>query len=275
MDALVAYVRKVNAKGGRVIINHMHLVPRTLAQENAFYCAETNDGDHRCASLHLAPTVIGLANPDRMENPLDIYHDIRAKLSWGALFAYYYWSCRFTHPMITTAMYPITVQEIRPGLIRGRERIITLHSGVYGWPGDRDLHCAVLADAKGRLVPSHFLTTVDRSGVRTEIVLREDETAVLKKIPVTLEPSEGTPDSPVNLVAVQYDAEAIELSLNGQGQFELRVRDGDFRIGPGVACVVKGDPEQRVRADPRGTLLVVVELDGELRLRIELEGGRP
>jgi hypothetical protein len=76
-------------------------------------------------------------------------------------------------------------------------------------------------------------------------------------------------------VAVQYDAEAIELSLNGQGQFELRVRDGDFRIGPGVACVVKGDPEQRVRADPRGTLLVVVELDGELRLRIELEGGRP
>ena len=270
-DALIAYIRKINSKGGRVIINHMKVVPRSFAKENAFYCAETNDGDFRCASLHLAPTVIGLANPSKFGSVQAIYDDIRAKLDWGALYIYYWWggASQLTHPMITTEMFPITVTEIRSGTIKGRERIITTHSGVYGWRGDRNLHCAVLSDARGRMVPCNFLTTVDHSGVRTEIVLRDNETAVLKKIPITLQSG-----SPVNLVVEKYGPKAVLLTLNGNDGIELQISDGDFPIKPEAVYIVKADGEKRIIADKSGTLRFKTELDGQLRLWIESAEGR-
>ena len=49
-EALIAYIRRINAKGGRVWINHMSAVPRSFAREEAYWAAETNDGDHRCAA---------------------------------------------------------------------------------------------------------------------------------------------------------------------------------------------------------------------------------
>ena len=34
---------------------------------------------------------------------------------------------------LLTRMYPITVRHINPGVITGEERVITLHSGTYGF----------------------------------------------------------------------------------------------------------------------------------------------
>ena len=265
-EALIAYIRKINAKGGLVVINHMNVVPRSFAREKAIYCAETNDGDYRCASLHLSPTVMGLANPDKFRSVQAIYDDIRGKLSWGALYIYYWWggASHLTHKMITTEMYPITVTDIRSGTITGRERIITLHSGVYGWRDDRSLHCAVLADARGRLVPGSFLTTVDRSGVRTQIDLNQNETVVLKRIPVTLQSN-----STVNTVVTQYDASGIQLALNGKGAATLQVKDGIFPIKPGAAYVVKTDAAGVITADKHGTLSFTVTLGGQMIIQID------
>ena len=267
-DAVIAYIRKINSKGGLAVINHMNVVPRTFARENAIYCAETNDGDHRCAGLHLAPTVIGLAHPDKFRSVQSIYDDIRGKLSWGALYFYYWWggAGHLTHKMITTEMYPITVTEIRSGTIKGKQRIITLHSGVYGWRGDKCLHCAVLCDARGRLVPNDFLTTVDRSGVRTEMAFRENEMAVLKKIPITLDAS-----APVNLSVRQYDANGIRIVLNGRGDTQLVIKTGDFAVTPGAAYNVKSDRLRKITAAKDGLLRVSLRMDGAMSLQIEKE----
>ncbi len=262
-DAILAYVRKVNAKGGRVIINEMNLFPKSLCKEEAFYNAETNDGDFRCAQMHLAPTVIGLAQPNKSSNELDVYNDIRAKIEWGALYAYYYWSCSFTHRTITAEMYPITVQEIRSGIIKGKERIITLHSGVYGWQGSRDLHLTSVADGRGYVTPAGFLTTVDRSGVRTQIALKENETAVLKRIPVSINAA-----TPVNVVGERYDANGVRLSLNAAGRIVVNLVDGEYRIQNNTGYKVTAGRVFVVKSDTRGRLSIPIEMKGPMRLTI-------
>ncbi|MBI3923558.1 MAG: LamG domain-containing protein [Armatimonadetes bacterium] len=262
-EAVLAYVQKINGKRGRVIINEMALFPRSLYKENAFYNAETNDGDSRCAQMYLAPTVIGLAQPNKSSNELDVYNDIRAKLEWGALYAYYYWSCAFTHRMITAEMYPITVQEIHSGTIKGKERIITLHSGVYGWRGDRDLHFASRADGRGHVSPGNFLTTVDRSSVRTQLDLKENEMAVLRRIPVVLHSQ-----SRVNVVVQKYDQQGIQLTLNGKGRAVVAVRNGDFAIKPNTRYRVSTIAVREVRSDSKGHLTFAAKLEGSLRVSV-------
>ncbi len=264
-DALIAYIRKVNAKGGRVWINHMHVVPRSYAHETAYWAAETNDGDFRVAGLHLSPAPHGLGNPNKFATTQLVYDDIRSKLSWGALYVYYWYggASQLTHRMLTAEMYPITFEELHAGYIKGSERLITTHSGVYGWPQSKDLPIACLFNAKGRIVPCSFLTTADGAGVRTEIALGDKETAVLKRVPVTLQSQ-----SPVNIVFEKYDAETVLLTLNGSAAVELQVRSGDFRITPGAAYVVKTNAEERVTAGADGVLHVRMAPKGQLRVQI-------
>jgi hypothetical protein len=45
-----------------------------------------------------------------------------------------YDSHMLTLPSILNRMHPITVRAVRPGTITGDERVITLHSGAFGWP---------------------------------------------------------------------------------------------------------------------------------------------
>jgi hypothetical protein len=77
----------------------------------------------------------------------NVFEDIKEKLAFGLLyFSYYspayshrgaggYASHRLTRPSLLTHMYPITPRDIRPGLISGDERVITLHSGTYAFGG--------------------------------------------------------------------------------------------------------------------------------------------
>ena len=105
---------------------------------------------------------------------------------------------------------------------------------------------------------------MDGDGVRTQIKLGENETAVLKHIPVTLRC-----DDPINLVALQYDRRAIRLALNGQGKATIEVRSGDFAVTPGHAYVVHAGSEQRITAGG-GILTASISLDGPTDCRIEL-----
>ena len=63
---------------------------------------------------------------------------------------------------------------------------MTKVSGIYGWPGDRNLHEVHFYDGRGRKRPHDFVTTVDQDGVRTEVTLSEGESAVIERIPVRL-----------------------------------------------------------------------------------------
>jgi len=259
-NALIETVRRIMAKGG-VLIANSYVGTRTICKEPLIYCLET-PRDSTIAHLYLAPTIIALGDPSRIKNELDLYHDIRDKLEWGALY-FYYGEKEVTHKTVTSEMFPITAREWRRGTVKGLERLITIRSGVYGWRGHRNLNFAYLYDKQGKPAPCAFLTTVDSDGVRTEVTLGENETAVLKHIPVSLHG-----DGPINVVVVQYDRRAIHLAINGQATAQLEVRGGDFVVTPGQAYVVRAGSEQRITAEAGGVLTASIRLAGPTDCRV-------
>ena len=266
-NLVIAYCKKVASKGGAVICDGGPIT-MSFAREApvAAYTIETSS-DRGCRHVHLTPFPTALGHPRFKPEPC-LYRDIQAKLNWGVLYFYYYGD--LGRSTILSQMYPITIEEIHSGCIKGRERLITALSGPYGWPGDTNLHFAYLSDGRGILVPHSFLTTVGRSEVRTEIALRENEMAVLKKIPVTIRS-----DRPINLIVERYDDKAIQLVLNGKGKtIEIVVRDGDFRIKPGVSYTVRTDATWNVTADKQDRLLFKIALDGQHKIRIEPAEGQ-
>ncbi len=254
-DALIEYVNRVNAKGGRVWINHMFTVPRSFARLNAYWAAETNDGDHRCASLHLSPAPHGLAKPTQIKTAQMIYDDIRGKLSYGALYTYYWMhgASQLTYPLITTDMYPITIEELHAGSIKGKERIITLNSGVYGWPQDSHLHQVRLYDERGRNTVNSFFSTLDKAGLRTRLDLTEGQTAVVVRLPVVLKS-----ENPVNVCVTSFQNGELAMTLNGKGQVTLRFENAAPSSVTGA--------DAKVDAAAR---TVSLKLDGPVSLRMQ------
>ena len=257
-DVLLEYIRRINAKGGRVWINHMTTVPRSFARQEAYWAAETNDGDARCASLHLSPAPHGLANPTQIRTTQMLYDDIRAKLGWGSFYAYYWYTGNasfLTHRMITAEMVPLTIESIHAGRIQGRERIVTLNSGIHGWPQDHHLHDIRLFDARGRMTPHEQLTTADETGTRTDLQLTPGQTAVIVRLPITLQS-----DNPVNTCVTHFDAHLLELTLSGQANVTLHLEDN----APGKLRVIGTDAT--VNEETRD---IQLKLDGLTHLRVE------
>lgn len=220
---LVEMTRAINAQGGVVIANS-NPGPRTVHKEDILYCVETGGGDKTVTSLYLAPTVIALGDSSRIHGERDVYDDIRAKLEWGALY-FYYGEGVLTRPTPATQMYPITVEDFRPGILTGRERIVTTRSGVYGWPGEKNLHQVFQYDGRGAVARTGAVTTVDGNSARTELALNERETAVIVKLPVLLEAP-----TPVNARCVRYGKDGIHLMLAGDGEAQMIVSDGVYGV---------------------------------------------
>ena len=266
-DAIIAYCDKIASKGGAVLCDSG---PGTLTFARnarvAAYPVETGYVEE-CRKTHLAPLPMALASFSRCRSHRGTHGDILQKLRYGVLHFDYF--CEFSQKSLLTYMYPITIEEIHSGCVRGREKLITSRSGTYGWPDSRNLHFVYPSDARGVLRPNKFLTTADRSGVRTEIGLEQDEAVILRQIPITL-----SCRRPVNVIAQQYDELAIQLAFNGKGKAEVLVRDGNFRVKRGSAYLVKADTVKRVTADARGTLSFGVALNGKLQLRIVPAGNR-
>ncbi len=260
-DVLVEVCRRVAARGGIVIANS-YPGTRTVHREKILYCLETAAGGKVCARLHLAPSVIALGNPGKCETARDVYDDIRDKLEWGGLY-FYYGEKAVPADTIVTRMYPITVEEIHAGTINGRERIITLRSGVYGWPASDALHLVTRYDARGVPAAHGSLTTVGGGGVRTPVELARSEAAVVEKIPVSLAASD-----PVNVLTRRYDESGIELIVSGTGSATVTVRDGAFavRSGKRYELIVNGRV-QRVAAKDN-TLSFPIPLGRQVSVKI-------
>ena len=157
----------------------------------------------------------------------------------------------------------MTFEEIRSGMVRGPERIVTMLPGAYGWPGESSLHVVHRYDARGGQAAYGVMTTVDKDGVRSELKLKKHESAVIEKLPLSLKT-----DAPVNLIVHQYDAKAIKLVLNGKAKGALQISSGTFDIKPGAAYRVKGAAKDRVKAGARGQLSVPLRLDGRTEVEI-------
>jgi hypothetical protein len=224
--------------------------------------------DQECSSgpsVHLAQTPCALGNPAAIRSEIDVYRDALDKLKWGVLY-FYYGEGALTYPSLPREMYPITVESIHAGTVQGRERIVTMRSGIYGWPDGRELHQAHRFNALGIEVPAEFVTTADAGGVRTRVELDQDESAVLRRLPVAIRTSRA-----VNLICERYGAEGLALSLNGTGRVEVLLRDGDFPIRAGGRFVVKSAETSVATADEAGVLKVVLRLEGATTLEVRAE----
>jgi len=217
LPVLKEVVRKVAAKGG-VVITNGEPGPRSLWPEHYLTTCETSGGDqYPITHLYLGPTVMPFGDPSRIHNHQDLYRDVLDKLQWGALYAYYGdKDYALQEPVLVRHMYPFTLEEIHSGWTKGKERIVTRVPGVYGWPGDRQLHRVYRSDARGILVPHRDYSTADATGVRTPLRLGENESAVIERIPATIEVQ-----GPVNFLVKGDSPGSLTLVLHGKGKVRL------------------------------------------------------
>jgi len=221
--SMIEFARRMHAKGAVVVANNV-IMTRSIAALPMIVDQECVSGPN----VHLAQTPCALGNPKVLKNEADVYVDVLDKLKWGNLYLYYGEPRKLTYPSLPQQMYPITVEEIHSGTIKGKERLITMCSGVYGWRDSDDLHFAYRYNPVGMGVPARFVTTVDPAGVRTRVDLQQAESAVVKRIPITLRSAR-----PVNLVFERYDASEVGVLLNGESEAELVIRDGEFPVKAG------------------------------------------
>lgn len=215
-DAMIAWCRKIWNKGGVVIANGV--VPtRTICSLPLITDKEVTEGP----DVPLLPTPITLSDPALAGTEEGLYRDVLNKLRWGNLYAYYNEPVALSFVSLPQKMYPITVEEVHAGCVRGKERIITMNSGVYGWPGTRDLHEVFRFDSRGHRIPHNFITTADSGSVRTEVVLDKDETAAIVRIPVQI-----ACESPVNVFVQKHDSRETILDVNGSGEIRVFTADG-------------------------------------------------
>jgi hypothetical protein len=274
--SMIQYARKIHDKRG-VIIANGPMITRNIAKEKyIFFDAECEAGPH----CHLAPTILSLADgPFRSEK--ELYRDVLDKLRWGVLYIYYNDRIPLTYNSLGTMEFPMTFEEIRSGMVKGKERIVTMNSGVYGWPGDHRLHLIHEFDSRGGAAPHQFVTTADLAGVRSAVQFGQHESAVIEPVPVTLEAA-----TPVNARVLHHDSAATKILLNGQGEARLNIFVGsdypDWRagvftdggvspldVGYGALYRVTIGGAQKTIKECDGTLTVPLQLAGEVEVSVE------
>ena len=259
--SMIEFARKVRDKGGVLIANNS-VITRSIANEKyIIHDSESGAGP----TLHLAPNMTGLGGG---QTEKEVYLNTLKNLSWGQLFVPYHVpraiGHNLTHPLMTTRQFPMTFEEIRSGMVRGKERIVTMNSGVYGWPGDHSLHVVYKFDARGMPVSHTFLTTVDRDEVRTGLNFSKFESAVIEPIPVTLESK-----FPVNVRVVRYDDVESSFLINGQGEASLDLFVGASYFPSGDSYRVTVDDMTTEIVEEDGMLSVPLKLGGPVEVLIE------
>jgi len=275
--SMIEYARKIHNKGGVVIANNT-VFTRTICEEKyIFFDNECVSGPH----LHTAPSVTALRSTSAAANSeKEIYLDILEKLSWGECFLYFNERIPLAYRSLASRQFPLTFEEIRSGMIKGKERIITMNSGVYGWHGKRDLHVIYKYDERGAPVAHNYMTTIDHSGVRTDLDFQTHESAVIEPVPVQLETA-----SAVNARILDYDVKSLKILLNGSGEATLKmfvgsfypdVRDGVFHdgsinpldVGVGAPYRVTVGGSTSTIMDKNGMLYVPLYLDGQVEVAV-------
>ena len=143
--------------------------------------------------------------------PEDCMADIRNAMKNGAL--YYHYNNQAACPTITTKMYPFTPVEIHSGWLLGRERILTTHSGEFGWKGENSLCIPYVYNEKGSRIPGYPVKfTGTPQGTLCRIILGKKYCASLVRIPVSVELSGS-----LVLTDVQYEDNRFSCDAGGRG----------------------------------------------------------
>ena len=157
--------------------------------------------------------------------PEDCMADIRNAMKNGAL--YYHYNNQAACPTITAEMYPFTPIEIHSGWLLGQERILTIHSGEFGWKGENNLCIPHVYDEKGRLIPGYPATFVNSGrGTVCRIHLEKKYCASLEKIPVT-----AVLPADLSLSEAVYENGVFSCEASGNGTLVLASGKKKMRYG--------------------------------------------
>jgi hypothetical protein len=96
-------------------------------------------------------------------NEVDCYRNMVRGLDFGGVYYWYRPEIVPTHPTLTSYMFPITPINLGRGFIIGRERILTNHSGFFGW-GDASNFKWYVYDRNGKATDGHEVRKVTQSG---------------------------------------------------------------------------------------------------------------
>jgi hypothetical protein len=142
---------------------------------------------------------------------------------------------------ITPYLFPFTPIEIHPGYLLGQERIIVTHDGNYGWHNEKALSFTRHFDQNGKLTATHFPINITASGARTAVTLKDNEAAVMEKIPVSFSPDKKVLSSKVLLskwkatvTVMQYNKSVLTLEIDAPQGGVLKIQNGKpVAIKPG------------------------------------------
>lgn len=109
-----------------------------------------------------------------------VWGDAIAYLKRGLLMCYYWKYLRGDH--LLKRCYPITVREIRPGVVIGEDRIVTCSSGTYSLGGDEPLVAYVYGPPGGELDRTVEGQTSVEGHAAVIVELNEDEAAVVMAV---------------------------------------------------------------------------------------------
>ncbi|GEM_PF-3331285 len=170
-DAKVEMVKMILGykKGNTIVVNDMGVVDK-IRQLPIFHFCETVEDYGYCTTHFSTPIVFGFTPGyaagckfigkegtwwQTWKTDKDYFEDVKDKLWSGCLYYTYltppgeYFQTSLTHGNVLDRMFPITIEEIHAGWIKGKERVITLQSGSYSWGDDANVDC-YLYDSEGR-----------------------------------------------------------------------------------------------------------------------------
>ncbi|MBI3922938.1 MAG: hypothetical protein HY318_16070 [Armatimonadetes bacterium] len=168
-------------------------------------------------------------------------------------------------------VFPFTPIELHAGYMLGKERIITTHSGSYGWPNEKCLVKVHHFDKAGNHVDRDYIITLGREA-RTPVEVPDGEAAILERLPVLLLPQAGTAE----VRKLRYDEKACSFVLQAQSGVLLRIASGALKITPGQRFdVTIGEATGSVPAGNDSRLSLRLEVNADRPLRIIIRPTRP
>lgn len=164
----LAVIDRTRARGGTLMGNGP-TTTRRLLQRHVQRMVEIQHNDYWCYEGNL-DSPLGYASGRRDFGNVTRALEM-ATLLVGTRLDYEYETCRYT--------FPFTPVELHHGYLLGEERIITMHSGRYGWPGETVPCRLLLFDAEGKLRETREVTAGPE---RVPVELGEGEVAILERV---------------------------------------------------------------------------------------------
>ncbi len=166
----LAVIDKVRRKGGTLMGNGP-AATRAILGRRVQRMVEIQHNDTWCYEGHLG-TLLGYASSPKE------FANVRRALGMAMLLV----GVRLDYDYeVNRYLYPLTPIEIQSGYLLGRERIVTMHSGSYGWPGRETVPCTVQRfNGQGKLTSS-TPAVAGPGAQRVKLDLVADEIAVIER----------------------------------------------------------------------------------------------